>query len=89
MTTCFEITGDIDSTAGGNGTVSIQGIGFTDNQIGVEVSSTAKLNTLDIDSSDFEHNKTNGVGMGSGAPDLANVNLTNSTFTPTRSERSV
>ena len=74
----FDITGNIDG--GGHATVSIQGIGFVDNQTGVSVSSTTQLSNLDIDHSDFEHNKSNGVGMGSGAPNLANIDITNSTF---------
>ena len=76
----LNLTGDINSTAGGNATVSISGIGFTDNQDGIEVHSGTSLTTLDIDSDAFNQNVINGVGMGSGAPDLANISITNSTF---------
>ena len=76
----FDITGDINSTVGGNATVSISGIGFTDNQDGIDVHSDTKLAALDIDSDAFNQNVISGVGMGSGAPSLANISITNSTF---------
>ncbi len=75
------LSGDINATFGGNATVSISGIGFTDNQDGIEVHSDTKLNALNIDSDAFNQNIINGVGMGSGAPNLANISITNSAFT--------
>ncbi len=75
------ITGDVNGTAGGHAMVTIEGIGFTGNNAGVEVSSTTVLDQLVVQDSDFTHNKTNGVGMGSGAFGLGSIDIVNSTFT--------
>ena len=78
----FDLTGDINSTVvGDSATVSISGIGFIDNQDGIDVHSSTNLANLTINNDDFETNVISGVGMGSGAPNLANISITNSTFT--------
>ena len=63
----FNISGDIDATSAGSATITISGFAFNGNQTGINVSSNTNLDHLVIENSHFEHNKTNGVGMGSGA----------------------
>ena len=77
----FQLTGDINSTAGNSAaTVTIQGFSFVGNTVGVRVSSGANLDHLVITNSDFHDNTSNGVGMGSGAPLLSAIDIINSTF---------
>ena len=63
------LTGDLN--AGGSASVHISGFTFSSNNVGVSVSSSTNLDSLVIDNSNFIGNKTNGIGMGSGAPNLA------------------
>ena len=72
---------DLTGNFGSNATVSISDIGFIDNQDGIEVRSDATLANLNISDDAFSHNVISGVGMGSGAPNLSNISITNSTFT--------
>ena len=77
----FNLTGDIDATSAGSATVTIEGFGFTDNNVGVRVASDINLDHLVIQNSDFSQNKANGVGMGSGAFGLSAIEISDSTFT--------
>ena len=72
---------DITGSIGGSATVSISNIEFSGNQDGIDVHSSTVLGNLNINDADFEHNTISGVGMGSGAPNLSNISITNSTFT--------
>jgi Ca2+-binding RTX toxin-like protein len=77
----FDVTGNVDATAGdGQATVTIQGFKFTGNQVGVHVSSTATLDHLVVQNSDFAGNTIHGIGTGSGAFGLDAVDIVNSTF---------
>ena len=77
----FQLSGNVDATASDtSATVTIQGFKFTGNAVGVNVASTAVLNHLVIQNSDFAGNKTFGVGMGSGASGLGTIEITGSTF---------
>ena len=72
----FDLTGDF----GASSTVSISNIGFTGNQDGIDVHSSTELTNLIVNDDDFKDNIISGVGMGSGAPSLANITIENSTF---------
>ena len=78
----FDVTGNVDATAAGDGqaTVTIQGFKFTGNQVGVHVSSTTVLDRLLVQNSDFAGNTIHGVGTGSGAPTVDRIDILNSTF---------
>jgi RTX calcium-binding nonapeptide repeat (4 copies) len=77
----FDVTGNIDATApDSQATVTIQGFKFTGNSVGVHVSSTALLDHLVIQNSDFAGNNIHGIGTGSGAFGLDAVDIVNSTF---------
>jgi len=77
----FDVTGNVDATAGdGQATVTIQGFTFTGNSVGVHVSSTALLDHLVVQNSDFAGNNIHGIGTGSGAFGLDAIDIVNSTF---------
>ena len=77
----FLLSGNIDATAAdAAATVTIQEFKFTGNASGVSVASNAVLNHLVVQDSDFASNRTFGIGMGSGAPGLGAIDITNSTF---------
>ncbi|MEM6666004.1 MAG: hypothetical protein AAF638_06330, partial [Pseudomonadota bacterium] len=68
----------IGATAGAD--VSIDNIDFTGNAVGVRMSSAADAANVFISNSDFTGNTVHGVGSGSGAPMVGNVEITASTF---------
>jgi Ca2+-binding RTX toxin-like protein len=77
----FQVESDIDATAGdSSATVTIQGFTFDNNTVGVRVSSGANLDHLVITNSNFQNNTSNGVGMGSGAPNLGAIDIVDSAF---------
>lgn len=74
------VTGDIDN--GGSATVSVSGFhigGATG--VGLHISNSAILSSLEISDSAFTSNGTHGVGSGSGASGLGSISIHNSAFT--------
>jgi Ca2+-binding RTX toxin-like protein len=76
----FDLSGDIDATSAGSATVTISGFTFTGNSVGVRGASSIELDHLVVQNSHFEQNKIHGIGTGSGAFGLGDVQILDSSF---------
>ncbi|NWG23430.1 MAG: hypothetical protein HXY30_03260, partial [Pseudorhodoplanes sp.] len=76
----FDLSGDIDATSAGSATVTISGFTFTGNSVGVRGASNIELDHLVVQNSHFEQNKIHGIGTGSGAFGLGDVQILDSSF---------